>query len=535
MVGLATALGLIASLPVLVAGIHALVVRWYPISDYGYTAVSALDVLSSHPPLVGQWSSGASDAVGRTVYSPGPMLFWVLAAPARLMDPATMPLTMGLVNAASIVGAVILALRRGGLWLMVATAVAVPAMLGSVPADVYASVWNSSAVFAPFTLLIFLCWSVADGETWLLPIAVLVASFVAQTHLSFVIPALLLLLVAVLALVLRTPHAEGRTALRRALLLTAAVLVVCWALPVVDQLTHHPGNLRLIADAATTGKPKLGYSSGLRGLEHAIGVLPGWLRAPREPLARIADLTRAASLVTTIGAGAILVILLGGLWRGWRRGEPRIVVAAAVGLALCLALVQDVASIPSNPASLLTVGYTLRWASAAGMAVWLLAGVVLARSLAGRGRVPLQGTRWLVPAVSLAVLVVFGLSVRQTLDSHVNSAPFRAMRTVAPLIEHALRGNHTVAVAVAPGSNFLVLQFAAGTVFALRHEGHAVVVPVLRKGMGERYAHGRATATVELDVGSPHPTPGRELARTTVFDPDTKLMHTLVVRLEVVP
>src|SRR2546423_14230738 len=52
----------------------------------------------------------------------------------------------------------------------------------------------------PFTFLIYLCWSIACGEYRLLPVTVLVASFIVQSHLVMLIPSVGLVGLALLGL-----------------------------------------------------------------------------------------------------------------------------------------------------------------------------------------------------------------------------------------------------------------------------------------------------------------------------------------------
>src|SRR5437763_14623937 len=110
---LVAAVGLAASLPVIVATARALAAGWMPMGDQGIIATRAYDVLTSHTPLLGQYSE-ASIITGRATYSPGPMLYWLLALPARVGAPASLTLTTAAVNIVSILGVVALARRRGG-------------------------------------------------------------------------------------------------------------------------------------------------------------------------------------------------------------------------------------------------------------------------------------------------------------------------------------------------------------------------------------------------------------------------------------
>ena len=85
----------------------------------------AWDVLTAHSPLVGQYSESGY-ITGQIVHSPGPLLYWLLALPARFGSAASIALTMGALNTLAIVGCVALARRRGGLVLMFVTAAPSP-------------------------------------------------------------------------------------------------------------------------------------------------------------------------------------------------------------------------------------------------------------------------------------------------------------------------------------------------------------------------------------------------------------------------
>ena len=186
---LVLASGLAAALPVIVSMAHIAASGWVPLGDDAMIAIRSFDVLTAHSPLVGMPSSGPTGVLKEQTYHLGPLLFWLFALPARFLGSTALPLTAGLVNVASVMGSVGLAHRRGGRPLMFAVALAIPLMLASLPAETYSAIWNPSAPLLPFTLLIFLAWSVACGDFRLLPLTVLVGSFVAQCHLIFAFPA----------------------------------------------------------------------------------------------------------------------------------------------------------------------------------------------------------------------------------------------------------------------------------------------------------------------------------------------------------
>ncbi len=219
----------------------------------------------------------ASTLTGHATYDLGPMLYWLLAVPARFGGPAALTAAMTVFNAALIVCCVVLARRRGGDALMIASALAIALMSRSFGSEALHGIWNPSAALFALTLLCFLSWSLACGEQRLLPAAVLVASFVMQCHLAYVAPAVGLLLVAVLGLVIERAskrrarlHAglqgAGERPLWRAVAAALVVAVICWCPAVANELTSSPGNLSALASAASARQQTEGASAGWHAL-----------------------------------------------------------------------------------------------------------------------------------------------------------------------------------------------------------------------------------------------------------------------------
>jgi hypothetical protein len=417
-VWLALALGVCAAGPVIAATIHALIDGWLPAGDQANIATRAYDVFSSRSSLVGLHSD-ASAAINQPVYSLGPMLFWLLALPARLASPGWMTLTMGLVNAAAIVGVVVLARRRGGRALMFIAAVALVLMSRSLAPEVLHDVWNPSAGLFPFTLLIFLCWSLACGEYRLLPLTVLVVSFVVQCQLAFVPPCLGLLAVGLagLALSLRRSepgmHAErprrGRVMWRWAIA-ALVVSVACWTAPLIDQIEGKPGNLTNVVKAATANTPKLGATVGWHAVVRAVGVPPWWLRNPASPWDRKLEVRRSSTTLATVSTVLILMALLGVAAIGVVRRRAELWAGALIALALCAGLFAVAEATPTKRVLAETLGYTLWWGSPVGMFVWMLlawAGVsALWQLTLPRTRVPALASTAGVAAVAAVAAAV---------------------------------------------------------------------------------------------------------------------------------
>ena len=254
---LVLATGLAAALPIVVSTVRAVVDGWAPLGDDALIAVRSYEVLTAHPPLLGMPSTGPTGVLDEQTFHLGPLLFWLLALPAHFLGPSSLAVTAGLVNVACVMGSVGLAHRRGGRPLMFATAIAVPVMLASLPAENYSDVWNPAVAVLPFTLLLFLAWSLACGEYRLLPLSVLVASFVVQCHLIYLVPALGAVAVGLAGLIVLRPRPR-RQGVRGWAVAAVVVGLVCWSGPLIDQAVNRPGNLVQLARAAQSDDPSAG-------------------------------------------------------------------------------------------------------------------------------------------------------------------------------------------------------------------------------------------------------------------------------------
>ena len=404
------AAGVAASVPVLVSTIRAVADGWAPTGDQAYIATSAYDVFSAHSPLIGRYTL-ASTVTGHATYSPGPLLYWLLAAPAHFLAPISLVVCMGLVNVGAVIGVVALAHRRGGVGFMLATAAAVAVTCASLPSESLYSFWNPYAALLPFTLLLFACWSIACGDYRLLPLAAVVASFVAQAHIVVAVPTLGVVVVALVGLVLsRRGTAEEEGSPRHWTLGALAAALACWSPPLIQQATHSPGNLVRVWQAAFASTPRSGLTGGWYALVRTVGVAPWWLRGPQTPTARVVDAFYMRPDGHVGGPGllavASVVLVLAGLVAAAavaaRRRRGDVVSAAAIGLVLCAAVVQADAATPVSHNLWATIGYTLLWELPAGMWVWLVLGFATV-SLLRRG----PTARWRIPtAPSLAAVAV---------------------------------------------------------------------------------------------------------------------------------
>jgi hypothetical protein len=471
---LTLAAGTGAALPVIVSGVNAVRVGWEPTDDKAIIATRAYDVLTAHTPLVGQYSM-ASLITGHVTHGLGPMLFWLIALPVRMGSPVAMAVTVAVANAVAVLATVALARRRGGPVLMFASAIAIAPMCMSLAAESFHDIWNPAAPLLPFLALIFLCWSVACGEHRLLPITVVVASFVVQAHLAYLPPSAGMLVIGLAGLAVRP--ARDRSLLRWGL---AAVLagLACWLPTIVGQASAARGNLALVAQSVTKPVTTLGSTVGAHAVARAIGWRPWWLTVPGTRWDRYHDVLVRPSdvrIATTLALLAALV-LVGAV--GWRLRRWDLTSAALIGLVLCLTLGAVAAHTPVQPVLASTVAYTLWWGSQVGMWVWLVLAwatwtVVVGRLCAGVG---LRLRRRAATAATLAGLAAVGVAGTAAAgsekpDQHV--ALYRPLARIATRLDQTIPRGATVRL---DGTlDVATLPFKAAVRFFLARQGHRVL------------------------------------------------------------
>jgi hypothetical protein len=125
-----------------------------------------------------------------------------------------------------------------------ASTIAVIALCGAVgwyiwrTGDMIVSPWNPHVIVLPMLAFVVLTAAfAATGQRRLLPWLLLLGSFLAQTHVAMVPPVALLMLVAV---------AVQRDAVRAGWPAAAGVALAAWLPAIIEQLTHHPGNITRI-------------------------------------------------------------------------------------------------------------------------------------------------------------------------------------------------------------------------------------------------------------------------------------------------
>jgi hypothetical protein len=170
---------------------------WVPLGDDASTAQLTHDVFTSASPLLGRPSVINQESRSRRVLASdprhlGPMQFWMLAVPQRLLGDRPIGTALGaaLTSALAFAGVAWLAFRRGGrLALLLAVAIT-SATVWSLGSMFETSPWNPNMGTLAFLFVLFAAWPVASGTLRYLPVLAFGASLVIQCHYLFAGPML---------------------------------------------------------------------------------------------------------------------------------------------------------------------------------------------------------------------------------------------------------------------------------------------------------------------------------------------------------
>jgi hypothetical protein len=390
-------------------------------------------------------------------------------------------------------------------------------MCASLDSFVWHDLWGPAATLLPFTLLLFVAWSVGCGEYRLLPLAALIASFTVQSHLTYVLPTAAVLVPALGFLVARRPSVP-----RRWIWATLAVLAVCWALPLAEEVVHRPGNIERIAQAANAVNQSYGTSGGFHSVVHAVGVPPWWLQEPRTPLGRVADVVQDPGPFGVATTSLVLGLLCGLVVTALRRGSRDVAMAAVLGLTVMLSLFAVTATSPSHGPLLVAISYTIWWACAAGMFAWLVLGFGAAtlfsradRRAALRLRLPPVPGRGSRLGVVAGILVVAGVGALVAAGENRNRLEglFAPARAIADRVRAETPPQTTVFIT--GDKNEAATDLQSAVAYALRSGGRPFVVSSL-PGIGTRYDPSRHPYDLVMTV-TEHPSAGRRpIAREVV-------------------
>lgn len=321
----------VGSLPMLVAVVALAQDTWYPIGDLAQAMMRQLSFWSD-PPLVGP--AGRIGTFEHQGNHPGPLMFWITWPLWWLLGRSSWAYqaSVAAVVVASYAVAVAVGRRLGG-WLLGLTLATVGAiLLRSYGAAALTQPWNPYIPLLPFLVFAVSCWAVACRRWALLPVAVAAGSFCVQCHVGYA-PAIVAGLVVAVAvglvptrLIPAAGDAGGPVGVGRTVMWFGVALVtgvVLWIPPLVDQVTHQPGNMSILLETydAQTGEV-IGVRQGARVLLTQLDPVGNWLLGTRRTQSNIGP---GLGLLVAWSASAVLA---------WKRRHGLLVRLDAVLAAL---------------------------------------------------------------------------------------------------------------------------------------------------------------------------------------------------------
>ena len=526
---------LLVPIAVAVAVVPLLVAAWrllvsipgdvYLTGDLASTELRTRDV-GHHLQYVGPYSRDGW-------YHPGPLLYYVLAVPYRLLGSSGAALAAAAlaVNGASVAGMGLVARRRGGTGLALVTLVGSAVLLHALGPEFLAMPWNPHLAVLPYGLLLYLLWALVCGDRWALPWATVVATFVVQTHVGYVVLAVPVFVAAVgwtvgaAVVAARRARAGGPAAdeggdphdgrdlddpddpddpappatavTPRALaapgVVALALGVVLWLGPLIDQVARDRRNLGRIRDwFRDGGEQARTLVEGWRVVADQYAWLPEWiagqgrLTVTAEPLAVYERVVPV--LLAVVLAGAAVVCR--------RRGRPAVALTAVWALASAVGVVATARTLG------LLYAYRLYWAWVLGM----LGGVLVLWAVWATA---VDARAWARKVLTVGSLVVLScLTVASSVDAADQDVP---VGDAARLVEQ-LGGDVRARLDELPGDGPVLLRmrsfgdFGPGLGLLLDLERHGVDVVVEHEGNGDQRTATagqpvRAVLDIAVDAG----------------------------------
>jgi hypothetical protein len=275
---------------------------------------------------------------------PGPLSFYALWPVYALFGQSSFGLQVSTVvlDLAAIGLSLWMAFRRGGTWLMVGMGATLAVLVHAYGAFLLTLPWNPYLPVLWWFVFLLAVWSVFLDDFAMLPVAVFAGCFCSQTHISYfgLVGGIVALLIGLLiwAFVRFRDDKPKRRSLLLWTAISVALGVVLWLPPVIDQVVHSPGNLKVIRDYFTN--PPAGDNPA--GLHTGVTVLLSQLN-PWKLVSQIL-VSDASPRPTTGSTGPGLLLLVafaGSVWLAVRaKARALIRLDIVLGVALGLGLIS---------------------------------------------------------------------------------------------------------------------------------------------------------------------------------------------------
>ena len=403
----------VAIVPFVVAVIRAAVQDWMPIGDAAYFTARSRDVLTSHNPLLGAWSSGSA-VLTVPVNNLGPMQLDLLAPFTKTMPYLGTAIGSAVINVACVVAVWYSARRLFGpmrvVWVMAGTML----FLATLGLAWLVDARQQFAMVLPFYALLWVCAAMWTGASAALPIGLALGTLTVQTHFTYAYQGVLVTFLGVVGWVVATWSAPWQQRLRTAGI-SLGVLFVLWLQPLIDQLWG-TGNLGNVLGPAREGQ------SDAAGLQVAVQIVAGGALEPPFWLPGSIGMFLQPQTGITLRYAVVAVgcwgLLCGGLVAAGLRSGRR--AAVAIGAACLAALGSGIvaaAAIPRSMFGLVPQNYYWVWSIGAFLTIALMAGASTLPVGAAGARVRGLFGRPEVAVVGLAALFAVAVWPRYPVES----------------------------------------------------------------------------------------------------------------------
>jgi len=424
----------IGTVPIVVAVVRAIVTGWVPLFDGAYFTVRSRDVLTSHHPVLGAWSSGSAE-LDTPLRNMGPLQL-DLMAPFTKLDPYWgTALANGLVALAAVVAVWSCAGRvlgpRAAAAAMLATLV-VEALIGSAA---FIDPRQQTYLLMPFWALLWLTWALAVGQRWAVGPTVLAASLIVQTHFTYVYQSMLLVAAGVGGFLWCHRQRWGEAV--RPAVTGAVVAVVCWSQPLWDQVAGD-GNLGAVL-AGSDARPGLGLPTSTRIVAGAVLLPESWALGAVGSFDLPADLASATQAVLALAMWSLVVAAAVAV--SWRAGRSEVAALGAMGAVALLSGVVATMQIPTSGFGLISQNYFWLWPLVVFVASGIAMGAVAGLLHASPRTRPVVRSPATAGALVAASIVVAAIGCREVLHFSIVASEVSAGSRVAPTLVDELRAS----------------------------------------------------------------------------------------------
>lgn len=324
--------------PAIVAVVSLFGQRWYPTGDVSHTELMLRSIPRNFP-LIGV-AARVGDDLNNQGSTPGASMAYILYPIYAIFGRSSTGMVVAVLTAhlVAIGSSLYIAARLGGRWAAWSLALVMALVVRSLAPRFFLEPWNVWVPLFAFGAFLLLIWGVALGRHGYLPIAVAVGVHCLQTHISYVPVIGGLVALAVGLVVVRQCRASSNQPWSRPLshfrpvISSAAVFMILWIPPIIEQLRPGPGNLgRLWRHFSQPNEETVGLGAALKAMAGELNLAGPFITGPGHAPYESPNLW---------GFVAFVLIVLIGIWAAWRNGDRRIgSLQVVLGLSTLLGLV----------------------------------------------------------------------------------------------------------------------------------------------------------------------------------------------------